>query len=328
LVSQKLFIKIVFFILRYVFGGNGDQNTRSNELYKLKLPNQPKSTLKDDFYKLFKKELFCDLKFICADNFVLAHCAIVASRSCYCRQLIKIAKEKLNQIQDSKPPFIIDAETFVEIKLNEENSSTLKVVLEFLYTDRIISLEGKEHEFETVKLMIDVYKIANQFQVPKLKKICENFIESSLTCSNVLSVLRYVDSSNLNTLKEFCMKFLAKDQNFNLVIMLTEFETLQSALMVEIIRLRQTPRKSTNNDQMNDLISSKCTTLTQDLENFILKDIGDEFADILIILNDNSQPLLAHKCILASRCAYFEAYFRSFMPKERKVLVNFKHKTF
>ena len=79
----------------YVFGGNGDQNTRSNELYKLKLPNQPKSTLKDDFYKLFKKEMFCDLKFICADNYVLAHCAVVASRSGYCRQLIKIEREKM-----------------------------------------------------------------------------------------------------------------------------------------------------------------------------------------------------------------------------------------
>lgn len=73
----------------YVFGGNGDQNVRSNELFRFKvsklkkfkllflfkfellklfkLPNQPKSTLRNDFYKLLKKEMFCDLKFICSN---------------------------------------------------------------------------------------------------------------------------------------------------------------------------------------------------------------------------------------------------------------------
>jgi hypothetical protein len=55
----------------YVFGGNGDSNTRSNELFRLKLPNQPKSTLKDDFYKMLKKELCCDLEFICSNNHVV-----------------------------------------------------------------------------------------------------------------------------------------------------------------------------------------------------------------------------------------------------------------
>lgn len=51
----------------YVFGGNGDQNSRSNELFRFKLPNQPKSTLKDDLYRILKKEMFCDLKLICSN---------------------------------------------------------------------------------------------------------------------------------------------------------------------------------------------------------------------------------------------------------------------
>ena len=52
------------------------------------------------------------------------------------------------------------------------------------------------------------------------------------------------------------MKFLSKDTNFNQVIMLSEFEKLDKSLMVEIIRLKQTPRKMTNIDQMTDLITS------------------------------------------------------------------------
>lgn len=65
------------------------------------------------------------------------------------------------------------------------------------------------------------------------------------------------------------------------------------------------------------------TTLKQDFESFLKNEIGNEFADILIYFNEQSPPLLGHKCILAARCAYFEAYFRSFMPKDRKVLVCF-----
>ena len=145
---------------------------------------------------------------------MLAHCAIVASRSVYCRQLIKLAKDKLpqspilNHDHFKAPPFILSQDSHIEIKLADERSDALKIVLEFLYTDRIISLEGKENELETIKLVVDVYKLAIQFMLPKLKKICENYVDSFVTCSNVLSVLGYVNMFNLNVLKDFCMKFL------------------------------------------------------------------------------------------------------------------------
>jgi hypothetical protein len=42
-------------------------------------------------------------------------------------------------------------------------------------------------------------------------------------------------------------------------------------------------------------------------------------SDILIMLDEGGTPIPAHRCILAARCAYFEAFFRSFMPKERKI---------
>lgn len=152
-----------------MFGGNGDQNTRSNELFRFKLPNQPLSTFKDDLYQILKKEFLCDLKFVCCDNqIVYAHCAIVASRSATFRQLIKLAKNKMTRSSLSQeeanrmPPFYLNSDEIIEIKLPDEKIDALKIALEFLYTDRVISLEGKEHEIETLKLMIDVYKLSNQ----------------------------------------------------------------------------------------------------------------------------------------------------------------------
>jgi len=116
------------------------------------------------------------------------------------------------------------------------------------------------------------------------------------------------------------MKFLAKDTNFNQVIMLNEFEHLHSPLMVEIIRLKQTNRKFNILEPATEP-NQTITSLEEDMASFLLSDVGNEFADIFILLNENMPPLSAHKSILASRCAYFEAYFRSFKPKDHKIMV-------
>ena len=58
------------------------------------------------------------------------------------------------------------------------------------------------------------------------------------------------------------MKFLTKDSNFNQIIMLSEFEQIETALMVEIIRLRQNPlRKIMTSEKLNDNMFEKCNYL-------------------------------------------------------------------
>jgi BTB/POZ domain len=59
-------------------------------------------------------------------------------------------------------------------------------------------------------------------------------------------------------------------------------------------------------------------TLEKDMELF-LKQTGQEFCDITLMLDD--VKISAHKAILAARCNYFEAMFRSFMPEDNCVKV-------
>lgn len=61
------------------------------------------------------------------------------------------------------------------------------------------------------------------------------------------------------------------------------------------------------------------TSLEQDMELF-LRSVGKEFCDVTLVLEDTSIP--AHKAILAARCSYFEAMFRSFMPEDATVNVT------
>lgn len=61
------------------------------------------------------------------------------------------------------------------------------------------------------------------------------------------------------------------------------------------------------------------SSLEQDMAMF-LNLTGKEFCDIDLILDGQNIP--AHKTILAARCGYFEAMFRSFMPADGKVNVS------
>lgn len=91
-----------------------------------------------------------------------------------------------------------------------------------------------------------------------------------------------------------------------------EFETLDKALIVEITRRRLEPPVRLGEPQPEPMCSS---TLEQDLAVFLRE--GDEFCDITLKLDGVDIP--AHKAVLGARSSYFEAMFRSFMPKDNIV---------
>jgi hypothetical protein len=47
--------------------------------------------------------------------------------------------------------------------------------------------------------------------------------------------------------------------------------------------------------------------------------VGHDFCDITLVLDGHH--IRAHKAVLAARCGYFEALFRSFMPEDGMVQV-------
>lgn len=116
-------------------------------------------------------------------------------------------------------------------------------------------------------------------------------------------------------IKDHCLNFIVKDENFNEIVMANEFVQLDKPLMVEIIRKRVNPGR------VNDLVRISRltgTTLENDMAAF-LRNGGKDFCDINLVLDDQIIP--AHKSILAARCSYFQAMFRSFMPPDNIVNV-------
>lgn len=122
------------------------------------------------------------------------------------------------------------------------------MVLNYIYTDRIDPTKRADGKMEdpqsnrVVLLMMDVYRLAVQFNMKRLEQLCVNYLEATINHANVLEALRNAMHLKLFFIMEFCLGFVVKENNYNLIVMSQEFETLDRSLMVEIIRRRQIPQ--------------------------------------------------------------------------------------
>lgn len=165
--------------------------------------------------------------------------------------------------------------------------------------------------------MMDVYQLAVQFYIPRLEQLCVQYLEFKISKTNVLDALYNADRMGLTLIKDHCMGFITKDDHFNDIVMSPEFAALEKMLIVEIIRKKQNPSKHSTDMKYDKTIG---TSLENDMAVF-LKSGGKEFCDINLVLEGKVIP--AHKSILAARCTYFQAMFRSFMPADNTVNVCF-----
>ncbi|XP_026473112.1 leucine-zipper-like transcriptional regulator 1 [Ctenocephalides felis] len=310
----------------YIFGGTVDNNVRSGEMFRFQFSSYPKCTLHDDFGKILQTRQFCDVLFLLGPEEikVTAHLAMVAARSQWLRAKIRAAREARDKhieqlfvnTNERPPPSDLP---FLEVKLPDASSDAFEMVLNYIYTDRIDPTEKIKDPFsnQIVLLMMDVYQLAEQFYIPRLEQLCIQYLEFTILPCNVLEALHNADKMNLTVIKEFCLRFIVKECNFTQIVMSKEFDTLYQPLMVEIIRRKQMPQARNLPEMQYDI--SIGTTLEQDMALF-LKSVGNEFCDIVLELDGSAIP--AHKSVLAARCTYFEAMFRSFMPSDNRVNIQ------
>lgn len=308
----------------YIFGGTIDNNVRSGEIYRFQFSSYPKCTLHEDYGRLQESRLFCDVNFIVGPDKVEvpAHIAMVAARSQWLRiRIKKSAEEREKQVEKTlkwdAQPIQAKGPNLLEVVLCDAVPEAFEMVLNYIYTDHIDPTKKSRDPMsnQIVLLMMEVYRLAVQFQMWRLEQLCIQYLEAAINHKNVLIALKNASQLKLDFIKEFCLRFIVKESNYNQIVMSKEFETLDQPLMVEIIRRRQQPQIRLMREPQLD---TSGTTLEQDMEQF-LKSSGKEFCDIHLILGEAVIP--AHKSILAARCSYFEAMFRSFMPENSQVTI-------
>ncbi|XP_018565160.1 leucine-zipper-like transcriptional regulator 1 [Anoplophora glabripennis] len=310
----------------FIFGGTVDNNVRSGEMYRFQFSSYPKCTLHDDYGKLLESRLFCDVQFLVGpeEEKILGHLALVAARSAYLRNKIRQAKENRDKHLErlfgtSKVPF--SDIPLLEVKLPDADPEAFEMVLNYIYMDCIDptkkAKDGEDPFSNRIVLrMMDVYRLAVQFNMARLEHLCVQYLNATICLKNVLVALHNADHLQLDFIKEHCLRFIVKESNYNQIVMSSEFEILERSLMVEIIRRKQMPQYKANSETHFD--AAGCS-LEQDMAMF-LRVTGKEFCDIDLNLDGTLIP--AHKTILAARCGYFEAMFRSFMPADSKVNIQ------
>lgn len=275
---------------------------------------------KDDFGKFLHNKQFCDIVFIVGPDEVKipAHIAMIAARSEYLKAKIQSAKESRN-LHFEKLFGTTDVQFSaelpqLEVKLPTVQSDAFEMVLSYIYTD-IIDFKDPFNK-KIIVLMMQVYLLSQQFDIPRLEQLCVQYLEFKIVKTNVLEALHHSDKMNLQLIKDYCLNFIIKDDHYSDVVMSNEFSMLEKNLIVETVRRKLIPGKLASDMKYDKFIG---TTLENDMAVF-LKTTGKEFCDITLVLDTHQIP--AHKSILAARCAYFQAMFRSFNPADNIVNIQ------
>lgn len=279
-----------------------------------------KLLLPDDYGKFLLNKQFCDIVFIVGPDEVKipAHIAMIAARSQYLKTKIQSAKESRN-LHFEKLFGTTDVQFSaelpqLEVKLPNVQPDAFEMVLSYIYTD-IIDFKDPFNK-KIILLMMQVYLLSQQFNIPRLEQLCVQYLEFKIAKLNVLEALHHSDKMSLLLIKDYCLSFIIKDENYSEVIMSNEFTMLEKNLIIEIVRRKINPSKLPSDMKYDKSIG---TTLENDMAVF-LKSTGKEFCDITLVLD--THQIAAHKSILAARCAYFQAMFRSFNPADNTVNIQ------
>lgn len=325
----------------FIFGGTVDNNIRSGEMFRFQLASFPRCTLHDDFGKLLELGQFCDVNFVVGPTGeevnIPAHIAIVAARSQWLQNKLQQAKLSLeNRLKVLSGTVAEENLPLLEVRLSDADPRAFKFVMDFIYTDKIDPTRNRREEVnsdEVVLIMMRVYMLSVTLKMSRLEHLCIKYLEVIINLGNVLVALKNASTLLLHSIKEFCLKFIIKETNYNQIVMSKEFETLDQPLMVEIIRRRQATTHSEGSSGNNNggatlpshvassavTVTTPGTTLEEDMKTF-LTSAGDEFSDVVLVLD--SIEFLAHKSILAARSSYFEGMFRSFNPVDNRVPIS------
>lgn len=323
----------------YIFGGTIDSlSNRSGDLHQFCFASFPKCTLVADFLSLLQAEQFTDTHFLVDGGHapIKAHAAVVAARSPFlCRKILAAYEETKAAVVSDSPPAPRDADSCrlpaflnpapLRVSLPGVSGESLNMALYSIYTDRIHpDLENHSREgmsMQQMLLMIDVYKLSMLLETKRLELLSLQYIEASINVENALLVLHNASELRLSSLKEYCLRFIVRDSNYRKVVMSTAFESLDPPLMVQVVRRQVSRSRPTSPDPHAQDELPVPSSLQEDLREFLLSDAGRPFTDIALQIG--GEVVYAHRPVLAARCGYFEALFRSFMPENHTVEVTF-----
>ncbi|XP_071683316.1 BTB/POZ and MATH domain-containing protein 2-like [Lolium perenne] len=96
------------------------------------------------------------------------------------------------------------------IQIKDMEAKVFKDLLSFIYTGSCQDLEdGKEEEdVEYVMWLHDLFVVADRYDLPRLKLLCEEHLSEHIGVSSVASTLALAEQHHCHKLRETCLKFI------------------------------------------------------------------------------------------------------------------------
>lgn len=159
----------------------------------------PACRLPDDLEDLFKSQELSDVT-ICANGKEFkAHKAILAARSPMFRGMFS------HDMKETK---------YNRVEVPDVHPDVLQEMLRFIYTGKSLlepklqNKEQKEQEREQ-HLAIELLQAANKYQLDRLKLICEEALNKTLSADSVAEILALADLYNAAQLKNQAIEFIS-----------------------------------------------------------------------------------------------------------------------
>eukprot|EP00904_Undaria_pinnatifida_P002730 jgi/Undpi1/12458/HiC_scaffold_5.g02129.m1 len=136
----------------------------------------------------------CDVTFFVGPSKteVKAHKTHLVARSEYFRSMFR--KGAMRESETS------------EVTVSEHDETTLRQMLEYIYTNRVKDMLGLSAD-EVIKLLA----LANEFLLEELKVLCEHSARKIVSVANVAKMLLAAERYQAETLKAACLSFVQKN---------------------------------------------------------------------------------------------------------------------
>ncbi|XP_078178598.1 BTB/POZ and MATH domain-containing protein 2-like [Carex rostrata] len=127
------------------------------------------------------------------------------------------------------------------IRIEDMKADVFMAMLRFMYTDQISSAGSGDLgklSFE-LELVQDLFVAADRYALEKLKKICEEILCNNLSVRTVSITLLLADRHSCPCLKETCLQFASKPENFMQLALTEEYLHMIQASPSLLVELRE-----------------------------------------------------------------------------------------
>ncbi|KAJ3685871.1 hypothetical protein LUZ61_015035 [Rhynchospora tenuis] len=193
----------------------------------------------DDIKKLWKEGERFDVTFEVEGERISAHRFMLAARSPV------FTAELYGSMTEAKSSCI---------KIEDMKAEVFMALLRFVYTD---DYETDKLKFLSVELVHDLFIAADRYALEKLKVQCQQRLFMALSIDTVLTTLILAERHSAPWLKEKCLEFASKSENFTQLAITEEYLQIMQSFPSLFVELRQKVKDLT--DSVNNVTKKQKT---------------------------------------------------------------------